>query len=121
MRKMKRRKTASYDKAKILILLSLSLVIQSLSSVFIKFAGQYETLSREFSIFYVLAIGCLGIYAIMWQFLLELIPLTTAYLRKGILYPDSVLVRAVIQGACDSEQYYRKHYYYSGDQSSWNG
>ena len=22
----------------------------------------------------------------MWQFLLELIPLTTAYLRKGILY-----------------------------------
>ena len=102
-------------KAKILILLSLSLVIQSLSSVFIKFAGQYETLSREFIIFYVLAIGCLGIYAIMWQFLLELIPLTTAYLRKGIL------VRAVIQGACDSEQYYRKHYYYSGDQSSWNG
>ena len=73
-------------KAKILILLSLSLVIQSLSSVFIKFAGQYETLSREFIIFYVLAIGCLGIYAIMWQFLLELIPLTTAYLRKGILY-----------------------------------
>ena len=69
-------------KAKILILLSLSLVIQSLSSVFIKFAGQYETLSREFIIFYVLAIGCLGIYAIM----LELIPLTTAYLRKGILY-----------------------------------
>ena len=48
-------------KAKILILLSLSLVIQSLSSVFIKFAGQYETLSREFIIFYVLAIGCLGI------------------------------------------------------------
>ena len=73
-------------KAKILILLSLSLVIQSLSSVFIKFAGQYETLFREFIIFYVLAIGCLGIYAIMWQFLLELIPLTTAYLRKGILY-----------------------------------
>ena len=73
-------------KAKILILLSLSLVIQSLSSVFSKFAGQYETLSREFIIFYVLAIGCLGIYAIMWQFLLELIPLTTAYLRKGILY-----------------------------------
>ena len=73
-------------KAKILILLSLSLVIQSLSSVFIKFAGQYETLSSEFIIFYVLAIGCLGIYAIMWQFLLELIPLTTAYLRKGILY-----------------------------------
>lgn len=74
------------NRMKILILLSLSLVIQSLSSVFIKFAGQYETLSREFIIFYVLAVGCLGVFAIMWQLLLEMIPLTTAYLRKGILY-----------------------------------
>lgn len=74
------------NKPKILILLSLSLVIQSLSSVFIKMAGQYETLSKEFILFYVLGLGCLGVFAIMWQLLLELIPLTTAYLRKGILY-----------------------------------
>ena len=74
------------NRGKILILLALSLVIQSLSSVFIKYAGMYETMSREFIIFYALAIGCLGVYAIMWQFLLETIPLTTAYLRKGILY-----------------------------------
>lgn len=74
------------SKGKILILLSLSLIIQSLSSVFIKVAGQYETLSKEFIFFYVLAVGCLGVFAIMWQLLLELIPLTTAYLRKGILY-----------------------------------
>lgn len=73
-------------RGKILFLLSVSLVIQSLSSVFIKYAGKYETLSKEFIFFYVLAIGCLGVFAIMWQFLLELIPLTTAYLRKGILY-----------------------------------
>ncbi len=75
-----------FSRAKILILLSLSLVIQSLSSVFIKYAGMYETLSKEFIFFYLVAIGCLGIFAIMWQFLLEMIPLTTAYLRKGILY-----------------------------------
>ena len=74
------------SRTKILILLSLSLVIQSLSSVFIKYAGMYETLSKEFIFFYLVAIGCLGIFAIMWQFLLEMIPLTTAYLRKGILY-----------------------------------
>ena len=66
------------NRGKILILLALSLVIQSLSSVFIKYAGMYETMSREFIIFYALAIGCLGVYAIMWQFLLEM--------RKGILY-----------------------------------
>ena len=74
------------NRPKILILLSLSLIIQSLSSVFIKYAGKYETLSKEFLFFYVLAIFCLGIFAVMWQFLLEMIPLTTAYLRKGILY-----------------------------------
>ena len=74
------------NRGKILVLLALSLVIQSLSSVFIKYAGMYETLSREFIIFYALSIGCLGVCAIMWQFLLEMIPLTTAYLRKGILY-----------------------------------
>ena len=73
-------------RSRVLILLSLSLVIQSLSSVFIKYAGAYETFSREFIIFYVLAVGCLGVFAIMWQILLEMIPLTTAYLRKGILY-----------------------------------
>jgi multidrug transporter EmrE-like cation transporter len=74
------------NRVKILLLLSVSLVIQSLSSVFIKYAGKFETLSKEFIFFYVLAVGCLGVFAIMWQLLLELIPLTTAYLRKGILY-----------------------------------
>ena len=73
-------------RVKILLLLSLSLVLQSLSSVFIKYVGQFETLSPEFIFYYVIAVGCLGVFAIMWQFLLELIPLTTAYLRKGILY-----------------------------------
>jgi len=79
-------KEKNSNRPKILILLSLSLVIQSLSSVFIKYAGTFETMSREFIFYYILAVGCLGVFAIMWQFLLELIPLTTAYLRKGILY-----------------------------------
>ena len=73
-------------RSRVLILLSLSLEIQSLISVFIKYAGTYETFYRAFIIFYVLAVGCLGVFAIMWQILLEMIPLTTAYLRKGILY-----------------------------------
>ena len=80
------------NRPKILILMSLSLIIQSLSSVFIKFAGTYETFSKEFIFFYILAVGCLGVFAIMWQLLLELIPLTTAYLRKGIL----ILIWSVI-------------------------
>ncbi|HBN55946.1 MAG TPA: transporter [Lachnospiraceae bacterium] len=82
-------------RGKILILLSLSLIIQSLSSVFIKYAGTFDTFSGEFIFFYGAAVGCLGIFAIMWQFLLEMIPLTTAYLRKGVLY-ILILVWSVI-------------------------
>ncbi len=74
------------SRLKVGILLALSLVIQSLSSVFIKWAGQYETLSKEFILFYLAGLACLGVFAILWQLLLEILPLTTAYLRKGILY-----------------------------------
>ena len=110
------------SRGKVMGLLAVSLVIQSLSSVFIKYAGTYETMSKEFIIFYVLAVGCLGVFAIMWQFLLEWLPLTTAYLRKGILY---ILILCVVsyiiwRESHDSE-YYRKHHYYSGDQFAWNG
>ena len=42
------------SRGKVMGLLAVSLVIQSLSSVFIKYAGTYETMSKEFIIFYVL-------------------------------------------------------------------
>ena len=48
------------SRGKVMGLLAVSLVIQSLSSVFIKYAGTYETMSKEFIIFYVLAVGCLS-------------------------------------------------------------
>ena len=44
------------SRGKVMGLLAVSLVIQSLSSVFIKYAGTYETMSKEFIIFYVLAV-----------------------------------------------------------------
>ena len=106
------------SRGKVMGLLAVSLVIQSLSSVFIKYAGTYETMSKEFIIFYVLAVGCLGVFAIMWQFLLEWLPLTTAYLRKGILY---ILVSHIVWRESHDSEYYRKYHYYSGDQFAWNG
>ena len=48
------------SRGKVMGLLAVSLVIQSLSSVFIKYAGTYETMSKEFIIFYVLAVGSCG-------------------------------------------------------------
>lgn len=70
----------------VLILLAVTLLIQSFSSVFVKIAGRYPVMSFRFLLYYGLGILCLGIFSIMWQFLLERIPLTTAYLRKGITY-----------------------------------
>ena len=51
------------NRGKILILLALSLVIQSLSSVFIKYAGMYETMSY-------LRKGILYILILFWSVLL---------------------------------------------------
>lgn len=70
----------------VLVLLAVTLLIQSFSSVFVKIAGRYPMMSSHFLLYYGLGILCLGIFSIMWQFLLERIPLTTAYLRKGITY-----------------------------------
>ena len=39
------------SRGKVMGFLAVSLVIQSLSSVFIKYAGTYETMSKEFIIF----------------------------------------------------------------------
>lgn len=72
--------------AKFTLAVAIALIIQSFSSVFIKLAGRQEMLSIKFVFFYGIAIVCLGIFAIMWQMILEKIPLSTAYLRKGITY-----------------------------------
>ncbi len=71
---------------KIYVLLAASLLIQSFSSVFIKFAGRQEFLSFRFILYYAVAILCLGVFAVMWQIILEKLPLSTAYMRKGVTY-----------------------------------
>ncbi len=73
-------------KGGVIVLLAFTLLVQSFSSVFVKIAGKYPVMSYRFLLYYGLAILCLGVFSIMWQFLLERIPLTTAYLRKGISY-----------------------------------
>lgn len=64
----------------------LAILVESFSSVFLKYAGMYKTFSLKYIFFYGCAIGVMGIYAIMWQYILEHLPLSTAYLRKGISY-----------------------------------
>ncbi len=68
------------------ILAILAIVFESLSSSVLKFSKDYAFLSPMYLFWFVVAVGIMGLYAIAWQLLLERVPLTTAYLRKGLTY-----------------------------------
>ena len=63
-----------------------AIVFESLSSTVLKLGGQYPFLSTGYLFFFCLAVGIMALYAVAWQLLLERLPLTTAYLRKGLTY-----------------------------------
>ena len=63
-----------------------AIVFESLSSTVLKLGGQYPFLSAGSLFFFCLAVGIMALYAVAWQLLLERLPLTTAYLRKGLTY-----------------------------------
>ena len=64
----------------------MAIVFESLSSPVLKLGGQYPFLSAGYLFFFCLAVGIMALYAVAWQLLLERLPLTTAYLRKGLTY-----------------------------------
>lgn len=80
LNKLLRKKSAIY------VLAVIAILIESFSSVLLKFAGRYPFLSSHYVLYYIAAIFVMGIYAVLWQLLLEHLPLTTAYLRKGLSY-----------------------------------
>ena len=63
-----------------------AILIESFASVFQKLASREVLLSVPFIVLYGCAVAVMMIYAIMWQFILEKLSLTTAYMRKGISY-----------------------------------
>lgn len=75
------------DKKRNLYLLAFAAIFcESFSSVFLKLAGQAGAMTKMYFFYYLCAIAVMGIYAIVWQLILERLPLTTAYLRKGVTY-----------------------------------
>lgn len=110
------------SRGKVMGLLAVSLVIQSLSSVFIKYAGTYETMSKEFIIFYVLAVGCLGVFC---DHVAVFAGMAAAYhcisAERNLIYSDPGVVSHIVWRESHDSEYYRKHHYYSGDQFAWNG
>lgn len=64
----------------------IAIFFESLSSPFLKLGGMHPFLSPMYIFWFCAALALLGGYAIAWQLILERMPLTTAYLRKGITY-----------------------------------
>ena len=71
-------------KLKPFILLHFILFIYSFNGIFSKTAAGKPFLSFEFCLFYGLVIIGLGVYAILWQQVLKVIPLNIAYANKAV-------------------------------------
>lgn len=63
-----------------------AILLESLTVPFLKLGGRYPFLSPMYLICFAAAVMIMGAYAVAWQLILERIPLTTAYLRKGVSY-----------------------------------
>lgn len=71
----------------VFLLAAFAVFMESLTSPCLKIGSQnYEPFSIGYFFWFGLAVVILGIYAVCWQLILERIPLTTAYLRRGFSY-----------------------------------
>lgn len=66
------------------IVLHLTLMIYSMSGVCSKMAAGESFLSFRFCLFYGGVIALLGFYAIAWQQIMRVLPLTTAFANKAV-------------------------------------
>lgn len=60
--------------------------MESLTSPCLKLGGRYPFMSPGYIAWFCLAVLILCFYAVCWQLILEKLPLTTAYLRRGFSY-----------------------------------
>ena len=70
----------------IIFLAVVAVFMESLTSPCLKLGGKYPFLSTGYIAWFCLAVLILGFYAVCWQLILEKLPLTTAYLRRGFSY-----------------------------------
>lgn len=73
-----------FMKIKTLLFLHVILLLYSSSNIFSKLAGVQEFLSLQFFIYYGIVLLILFIYAILWQKVIKLLPLTTAFANKAV-------------------------------------
>lgn len=74
------------------ILLHIALLIYAATNVFAKMASFESGLTFNYILFVGLQLMCLGIYAVLWQFVLKDMSLTVAYANKGIVIIYGALI-----------------------------
>ena len=97
------------NKRNVFILAFIAIFLESLTSACLKIGGRYGFLSTGYFVWFIIAVVLLGVYAVIWQLILERLPLTTAYLRRGISYiefssPD-VIIESVSSATGKSDEY----------------
>lgn len=80
------------------LLLCACFLIASSSGVFLKFASMYEFLSFRYVLYFGVTVLVMGIYAVLWQEVLKLIPLNKAYLYKSSGIGISLMYAYIIFG-----------------------
>lgn len=73
-------------RSNIFLLAAVAIFMESLTSPCLKLGGRYPFMSAGYIAWFCLAVLILGFYAVCWQLILEKLPLTTAYLRRGFSY-----------------------------------
>ena len=73
-----------------------AVLIYSLTTVVSKLVSNYDFLSKEFILLYLLDFAVLGIYAILWQQLLKKFELSIAYANKAMTLLWSLLWSVVL-------------------------
>ena len=67
-----------------LIVLHVLLAVYSVSGILSKMAGKTTFLGMDFCMYYVGIIAILGIYAVVWQQIIKVLPLTVAFANKAV-------------------------------------
>jgi len=66
------------------VLIQGAVALYSLSGVFSKLASAHLFMSMPFILLYALEIGCLGVYAILWQQIVKRHELSVAYVNRSL-------------------------------------
>lgn len=72
------------------------LFVYVIAAILEKFSGRYEFLSPNFIFFYIIVVGVLGVYALLWQQALKRIDLNVAYANKSVTVIWGIILGALL-------------------------